>query len=316
MHKTLQKIISQSVPPIPWAEGETIPWNDPDFSRRMLREHLSQEHDAASRRTETIAAHIAYIHTLLPAGRSARVLDLGCGPGLYAQRLAGLGHSVHGIDFSPASIEYARKQALHAGFSRPPHRTRTAAGGQPSDRPLRGGRARDARSGEGPGSVEYVHADMREAEFGGGYDLVMLIFGEFNVFQKSDALRILAKIHAALASGSRLLLEPHPFAAVQAIGVKGRRWSANETGLFSDRPYLYLEESFWDPERAASTTRYYIIDAETGELTQHSASMQAYSDAEYRAMLGQAGFVEIEFGESLTGDTAGAHTSLCVITAE
>ena len=46
--------IIQRIPnPRPWSEGEKIPWNEPGFSRRMLREHLSQEHDAASRRFET-----------------------------------------------------------------------------------------------------------------------------------------------------------------------------------------------------------------------------------------------------------------------
>ena len=35
--------------PEPWVEGRTIPWDDPGFSQRMLREHLSQQHDGASR---------------------------------------------------------------------------------------------------------------------------------------------------------------------------------------------------------------------------------------------------------------------------
>ena len=42
----LQDIVRRQSVPKPWAEGEKIPWNDPDFSRRMLDEHLSQEHNA------------------------------------------------------------------------------------------------------------------------------------------------------------------------------------------------------------------------------------------------------------------------------
>ena len=34
------------------------------------------------------------------------------GRGLYASRLARLGHRCVGIDFSPASIDYAREQAV------------------------------------------------------------------------------------------------------------------------------------------------------------------------------------------------------------
>jgi len=43
----LTDLINRKMPE-PWAEK--IPWDDPAFSERMLKEHLSQEHDAASRR--------------------------------------------------------------------------------------------------------------------------------------------------------------------------------------------------------------------------------------------------------------------------
>ena len=43
-------IVNRPLNPAPWAEGEKIPWDEPEFSARMLHEHLSQKHDAASRR--------------------------------------------------------------------------------------------------------------------------------------------------------------------------------------------------------------------------------------------------------------------------
>ena len=49
--------------PEPWSEGEKIPWDEPGFSKRMLEEHLSQEHDAASRRFEIIDRHVDWIGT-------------------------------------------------------------------------------------------------------------------------------------------------------------------------------------------------------------------------------------------------------------
>ena len=84
----LLDVINRTDIPAPWSEGEKIPWDDPAFSERMLREHLSQEHDAASRRFEKIDAHVDWIHHELLSGRATRILDLGCGPGLYASRLA------------------------------------------------------------------------------------------------------------------------------------------------------------------------------------------------------------------------------------
>lgn len=56
-----------------------IPWDEPAFSQRMLENHLSQDHDWASRRLTVIEQQVTWITRQLPAG--ARILDLGCGPG-------------------------------------------------------------------------------------------------------------------------------------------------------------------------------------------------------------------------------------------
>src|SRR5512146_557809 len=131
----LSHLIERSLLPEPWGEADNIPWNDPAFSERMLAEHLTQEHDAASRRFEIIDEQVNWIQTNLLANSPCKILDLGCGPGLYAYRLARLGHSVTGIDFSPASIRYARQQAEKTGL----------------------------------GST-YIEADLRSLEYGAQYD--------------------------------------------------------------------------------------------------------------------------------------------------
>jgi 2-polyprenyl-3-methyl-5-hydroxy-6-metoxy-1,4-benzoquinol methylase len=51
----------------------------------------------------------AWIHEHLLEGKPSSILDLGCGPGFYSHRLAARGHRCHGIDFGPASIEYAQQ---------------------------------------------------------------------------------------------------------------------------------------------------------------------------------------------------------------
>ena len=49
MSNTILDIVDREPNPTPWSEGDNIPWDDSDFSERMLAEHLSQEHDLASR---------------------------------------------------------------------------------------------------------------------------------------------------------------------------------------------------------------------------------------------------------------------------
>ena len=276
----LLDVIRRTMPPAPWAEGEKIPWHEPAFSQRMLKEHLSQAHDAASRRADRIDAHVHWIHGELLSERPARILDLGCGPGLYTSRLAKLGHECVGIDYSPASIAYAVEQAEREGLG-----------------------------------CTYRLEDMRQAEYGDGFGLVMLIFGEFNVFTPPDAQSILTKARAALDDGGLLLLEPQTFAVVQRAGEAGRVWRSAETGLFSDKPHLRLEESFWDPATRTATTRYFIIDAATGEVTRHAATVQAYTDEEHRCLLAEQGFGEIRFLPSLMGCEDEAQDDLIAIVA-
>ena len=71
-------------------------------------------------------------------------------------------------------------------------------------------------------------------------------------------------------------------------------------------PHVYLVESSWHPAERAATQRTFVIDASSGEVTRHAATMQAYTDDEYRQLLGECGFEEMESHPSLTG---GGHES-------
>jgi SAM-dependent methyltransferase len=276
----LLDVVRRPPVPEPWAEGEKIPWNEPEFSQRMLKEHLSQAHDAASRRFEMIDRHVAWIQGQLLAARPARILDLGCGPGLYTSRLAALGHTCVGIDFAPAAIAYARRQAEAAGL------------------PCR-----------------YQLEDVRQASYGQGYDLAMFLFGEINVFRRADAVTILQKAHAALAPGGLLILEPHTYEAVQGLGQVPAGWYSAEHGLWSARPHFCLQENFWDAAREVTTERYLIVDAETGEVTRHASSMQAYSREGYLDLLGEGGFDEVRCYPSLTGNPDEGQAGLFALVA-
>lgn len=261
--------------PRPWQEGDNIPWNDPDFSQRMLKEHLTQDHDAASRRFETIDRHVQFIRQRVfgaQEGKPLRVLDLGCGPGLYSHRLAQFGYTVHGIDFSPASIAYARQVAESSGLR-----------------------------------CTYTLGDVRSTPYPGDNDLVMFIYGEFNVFCPEDARSILMKAYDALRVGGRMLLEPHPADVIHKIGSEPATWYTVESGLFSNRPHLMLQESFWDEEAKVATNRYIVIDAATAHVTRYAASYQAYTHAEYNNLLEATGFSNIEFFPSLTGEDEGGN---------
>ena len=70
----LEDIVRRQLPPAPWSEGENIPWDDPAFSERMLKEHLTQRHDHASRRFETIDRQVNWIQEEVLARSPTRIL--------------------------------------------------------------------------------------------------------------------------------------------------------------------------------------------------------------------------------------------------
>jgi len=278
---TILDIVDREPTPAPWSEGDNIPWDDPDFSERMLTEHLSQDHDLASRKIETIDRHVAWISAELLDRQPARVLDLACGPGLYSVRLARLGCECVGIDFSPASIRHARSLA----------------------------------AGEADLSCAFHQADVREAAFGDGFDLVMMIYGQLNVFPRTQGLEILRNAYEALRPGGCLLLEIQGREQIEKQGKSAPSWYAARSGLFSGAPHLVLQESFWDPDARASTIRFMVVDGQTATVTRHSLSNEAYTEDELNENLKSAGFRHVVAFPSLSGKTVAEDEVLPVFVA-
>jgi len=240
-----------------WSGEYKIPWHDPGFSSRMLAEHLSQEHDLASRRTEWIDRQVGWIHAALLGGQPARILDLGCGPGLYLHRLARRGHHCHGIDFGPASIEYARQHNPDASL------------------------------------CEFMLADVRRADFGPACDLIMLLYGELNVFSPPEASAILRKARASLVPRGRLIVEVQTPQAVEKSGRAEPTEQEHDSGLFSDGPHRCHTRNQWLPDHRVAVQTFTVNEASTGQTRVYRSTTQAWSDAELTRLLTDAGLRDV-----------------------
>lgn len=181
------------------SDESKIPWNDPAFSQRMLENHLSQQRDWASCRLTVIEQQVVWIARQLPMG--ARILDLGCGPGFYTHRLAQRGFDCTGVDFSPASIAYARQQAQVAGLN-----------------------------------IDYLQQDVREYSPIARFDFIMMTFGELNVFRAADARKLVNSSAQWLIPGGKLLIEVHTFEEVK----NARVWRLHRAGSDARRGCFLL----------------------------------------------------------------------------
>ena len=262
----LSQLMQLTQRPLPWESGDKIPWNEVEFSQRMLSSHLSQDHDWASRRATSIEQQLNWIVPRIPV--DGRVLDLGCGPGLYTQRLAEQGFKCVGVDFSPASIAYAERQATEHRFD-----------------------------------IHYHLQDLRTFDTAERFDLIMMTFGEFNVFRREEMVSVLRNVHRWLNPAGQFIVEVHQYDEVQRQGLAGTSWDRAESGLFSIRPHVRLQENFWYQAESAAVTRYLIVDLESTNLTEYGATMQAYTDQQYGNLLRQAGLMRVnQVDEWPTGD--------------
>ena len=103
---------------------------------------------------------------------TVEVLDLACGHGRIANRLAERGAKVVGLDATPLFLDIARADAA----------------------------ARHV-------DVEYVEADMRAMTWSDRFDVVVSWFTAFGYFDDDQNRAVLTAVHQSLRSGGRLLIE-------------------------------------------------------------------------------------------------------------
>lgn len=222
--------------PHPWDPGAELDWSDPELSRRLLAEHLDQSHDGASRRESAVERQVRRLRRLLPAP-PADVLDAGCGPGLYAVRLAALGHRVEGIDIGPAVIRHARLLARRLGVQ---ERARFRVG------------------------------DIRALEPPPRYDAVLLIYYVLENLPQRAQAAALRRLAACLRPGGRLVLELR----LKPDQLPGRisAWEVTDSSLLAARRQLLLSDSVYDRTRNVFVLREVSVFADGSLAVQQTTS--------------------------------------------
>jgi len=228
-------------------------WDDEHISAEMLRAHLDPDVDAASRRHDFVDRAVDWIVSTagLPAGSS--VLDLGCGPGLYACRIARQGLFVRGLDVSRSSIAYATEQAAAEDLS-----------------------------------TEFVVGNYLEDDLGGPYDAALLVYEDFCALSPRQRSLLLAKTISALTDGGRFVMDVTSRVrfATEHAGV--RRESDLMNGFWAPPPYEGVHETFTYPELRLILNRFTIV---TGSSTkQYWNWMQCLTPDEVAIELRAAGF--------------------------
>jgi SAM-dependent methyltransferase len=238
-------------------------WDDPHIGRQMLAAHLDPGTEAASRRPETIARTVAHLAGAIPVEAGDRLLDLGCGPGLYASAFAARGASVTGIDLSPTSIGYARDAAEAADLD-----------------------------------IEYRLGDYTLDPLGGPFEAAILIYLDLGVLPDEPLDRLLDGVRGALSPGGAFAFDVHALARLRvpdgAITV-----DRSASGFWRAGPHIVIGTTYRDG-RDVDLNQHAVVDADGG-ITVYRVWDRAWSVTALRARLRRHGLRIDEVWSDLEG---------------
>ncbi len=237
MYKKLSLMLKR---PSIYEKSEEKFWTDPHISKEMLKFHLDPNTDLASRRPELIEKAIDLITNL--ASTDKKILDIGCGPGLYTKKLSDIGYDVTGLDFSQNSIKYAKSH--------------------------------DKKS-------KYIIEDYLKMNFDEEFDMILLIWCDYGALVPTDRKILLEKVYKALKPGGLFLfdvltinhLNKQEENRIFEICEKGGYWSPNPYIVFSGH-YKYKENVIGDRIIVIENEKERIFNLWTAYFTRESLSIE------------------------------------------
>ena len=220
----ITNILTLSRQPRLYEKGTAVMWTDEYISRQLLEIHLDPASNAASRNPGTIERLVGWMRQEIGPDRRT-ILDLGCGPGLYAERLAQSGYTVTGVDFSANSIVYARERAKKLGLN-----------------------------------IDYSCLNYLDMAYREQFDAVLMIYCDFCVLTADERALLVKKIYAALKPGGVFVFDALNKDVLARLRFE-KTWTASAKGFWRDGPYVCLAESFHYPENKAMLDQYIVIGA-------------------------------------------------------
>jgi len=183
------------------------------------------------------------------------VLDLGCGTGAHAVRLAQRGYEVVGVDLSDGMLEAARRRADRAGIT----------------------------------TVSFVHGDIRSLRLDRQFDAVICMFAVLGYQTTDDDVTLaLDTVRHHLAPGGPFVFDVWYGPAVEATGPSTRvKVVATAAGELERQASAVLQR-----ESHLCTVSYRLINRRPGmpeDVTEEKHRMRYFFRDELERFLGAAG---------------------------
>lgn len=219
MYESITKVFE--LPPL-YKETEIAFWDDDYISKQMLKAHLDPDFNGASRKLDFIEKSVSWIKKVTPSQNYPSLLDIGCGPGLYAERFTTEGYTVTGVDFSRRSICYARHSAQKAGLD-----------------------------------IHYICQNYLALDIGKPFDLSTMIYCDYGALSSKNRRTVLQNIYKHLKPGGKLLLDVFSMAEYNRFQEQ-QTWELHKSGGFW-REKEYVEISKFCKYSVSVTLEQFVI---------------------------------------------------------
>ena len=242
-------------------------WTDKHISKQLLGFHLNPEIDAASRTRDSINDTIEFILKYCNKPQM-NILDLGCGPGIYAEILAEKGHNVTGVDFSENSIAYAMDQAIKKNLK-----------------------------------INYVCKNYLDLDDENQFDLVILIYTDLGVLLPAERKTLLEKIFKSLKPSGTFIFDVLNDRNIKQKFIEQKTWSFKYSGFWKSTPYLELTSGFNYSKEKVFLKQHTIID-ESGKIMNYRFWTHYFNTNDIIEILTANKFVNTEHFENILPATS------------
>ena len=260
--------------PMLYAESDGAFWDDEHISKHMLAAHLNPECESASRKQEDMIASVEWITTFCEECTGKKLLDLGCGPGIYAELLAEKGFKVTGIDFSKRSINYAIESC----------------------------KAKEL-------DITYHYQNYLEIVYEAEFDMAILVYCDFGVLSPNDRSTLLQTVYRALKPGGILILDVFYETYVKRLE-KLQTINYQSGGFWSPEDYVVVQRNLYYEESKNTLEQYLIISED--KCKRYNIWNQIYSKESFEKEVLDVGFQDVRFYDDVRGNEfTGKSDTIC-----
>ncbi|MEC3660669.1 class I SAM-dependent methyltransferase [Bacillus velezensis] len=250
---TIKKLLELAKNPEPFEEGTQEVWLDPDRAELVLKSHFDENIPGGSKGSSFVDETVDFITKIAPVECNNKIIDLGCGPGLYSQNLALKGYNVTGVDYNKKSIDYAISEADKMNLQ-----------------------------------IDYKIEDITNLEIESEFDVALLIYQIYGVFSPTNRRKILNNINRGLKPGGLVLLDVLSEKSYEKFEENLMWFLSKKDSLISDKEHLTLYAAIKYPDNVTLAKNVLVFDDE--KLVNYNYWNQHFSIENLEKEVNEAGF--------------------------